>query len=105
MKTEAQIIAIAEAGGWTNIKTTPWLIGMDPKGRPEMAVPNYLGDRNAMHEALLTLDKTQQGEFMMHLEALGHFDTSPFEDLTAPLERLARAFLQVTNLWTDETPS
>ncbi len=76
MKPELQRIAIAEACGWTfrtgnmvydgeKMPFTIWIkdgVEFNPS-----SVPDYLTDRNAMHEAFLSLDDQQKQECLGYL--------------------------------------
>lgn len=60
MTSEAQMIAIAEACGWadirpnplTNGKRPPYLAGRRNKSDPMLGIPDYLNDYNAIRDAL-----------------------------------------------------
>ena len=114
MKPEAQRIAIAEACGWT----------LDHKGAiradgyrselwgkpPHEALPDYLDDLNAMHEAekLLTEDQiSNYGAFLkgkdnetVSLYAPEHREIVKVAMATAT--QRAEAFLKTINKWTTE---
>ena len=104
MSPTKQRIAIAEACGWTHTKTihnpdeTPY--GRHPDTADvtwDLPLPNYLTDRNAMHEALMTLTASQGLDLCSYASCMGI--GSRFGTITAPLDTLAEAFLRTIDKW------
>jgi hypothetical protein len=109
MNKEKQRIAIAEACGWTDVKGTK---GVHPKARFKgcgyaddwIALPNYLNDLNAMHEAEMSRVDMEDGRFIVLFREylhtiLGH-DGSLAIHATG-IQR-AEAFLKTIGKWEDE---
>jgi hypothetical protein len=112
---KAQIIAIAEACGWkwiqTNFEAKSGLIGTDsphsgnipyqgtsyPSNRHlptyGKAIPDYLNDLNAMHEAEKVLPRQLRGRFQTLLAELS---LTPY---SATAAQRAEAFLRTLDLW------
>jgi len=120
MNAEKQRIKIAEACGWTDVMGSKFAtvreywhgqpIGFDPArlSHGPQLIPNYLGDRTAMHEALATMTERQWCEFFAWLYAgLGDgsraWGTYGYRKLIefykAPLEKVSEAFLKTLGLW------
>jgi hypothetical protein len=99
MTPEKQRIAIAEACGWKVIKLWNGEIHGKPIGEqgPFREVPDYLNDRNAMHEALMTLTARQGNDLCGYLNMMGI--AGEWDLITAPLELLAEAFLRTIDKW------
>lgn len=121
MKTELQRIAIAEACGYKHVfaaKDDPdffWALRYlgEPSPTPDerWAVPNYITDLNAMHEAEGILTPEQRGAFGCILHDIlgvraelndddqwgGH---EVFICSHAKAAQRAEAFLRTLNLWT-----
>lgn len=109
MNTEAQRIAIAEACGWTfddgrviNSSGHEWkMLGMS-------AVPRYLTDLNAMHEAEKVLKGNKFVDYIRRLHQ-DVFNSDPesltngelWELIHATAAQRAEAFLRTLNLWDD----
>jgi hypothetical protein len=100
MTPEKQRIAIAEACGWTpdpfgyHVKDPAGIAG--PRFRLD-ELPNYLNDRNAMHEALMTLTARQGNDLCGYLNMMGI--AGEWDLITAPLNLLAEAFLRTIDKW------
>jgi len=105
MSPTMQQIAIARVCGWTHTKTVH-----NPDetayGRHtvhtanvtwDLPLPDYLNDRNAMHEALMTLTPDQGVDLCLYAGYMGI--GSHFGLITAPLELLAEAFLRTIDKW------
>lgn len=113
MKPEEQRIALAEADGWIVDSDYPNQFRSNAFTGEVLHVnelPNYLHDRNAMNEALQVLcpaDRVVFGELLA--AELGYDDDyydgwnigadAFFEALTAPLDKVSRAFLKTLGLW------
>lgn len=113
MKKQEQILAIAKACGWnprviTYNAGTAWAVVSDDI----RAIPGYLNDLNAMHEAeqmLWPLTDSLNDNWSVYLgwiESLsGHGGCSEnqqaFRMIQATAEQRAEAFLRTLNLWTD----
>ena len=105
MTPEQQRIAIAEACGWEiSMK------GMVPENHQHAKppggswgyfdkVPDYLKDRNAMHDALSTLTDNQGIMFCYFLNEMGI--VGEWDILTAKLDVLAEAFLRAVGRWVE----
>lgn len=121
MKPKAQRIAIAEAGGWTEVKIrqdhngheilcglVPDAEMMDSQGADVIfcSVPDYLNDLNAMHEAEKVLDENQDHP-IIYWEALeiivGCKDSDNGNEMRkvicATATQRAEAFLKTLGLW------
>lgn len=104
MTEKAQRIAIAEACGWTldhkgairadGYRSELW-------GKPSHeALPDYLNDLNAMHEAEKTLNPIQAAEYARMLTSTAWQSEQPvFAPMTAKAYQRAEAFLRTLNLW------
>lgn len=116
MRPKAKIIAIAEANGFRGVREhnlePHHLVGMHGPMRAFMPVPDYLGDRDAMHDAMSTLTPEQLGNMSLTLTSItrawsGHDVGSPDLDLTkvmcATAEQLADAFLITIGKMEDES--
>ena len=121
MKPELQRIKIAEACGWKGPHHPDNVNGMDgwwsqhrgvwwmmPDGERVMisGVPDYLNDQNAMHEAVLTLDRktldySQYCSYLQQILAVENSKTlTPgFQISEATAAQRAEAFLRALNLW------
>ena len=122
MTPEAQRIAIAEACGWTR-STDPertrgryeWVV-LNPdgfevfwsdKGTYRQALPSYLSDLNAMHEAEKVLTNEQRSQVMDALCEIVRRDHNPeagpmtaiIAAFFATAAQRAEAFLRTLNLW------
>lgn len=111
MKPERQRTAIAEACGWTGI--APYhnngpLWGKSPDGTLH-ALPDYLNDLNAMHEA--ETEKVLGDRRLLYLGALEELLGVEEEPLSAIAEwtvvhataaQKAEAFLKAMGTWEDE---
>jgi hypothetical protein len=116
MNPEAQRIAIAEACGWTDVKSS-WegqqCFGYENKDHGYVTrVPDYLNDLNAMHEAENTLlnetwesplAKIRQrrhlwSKYKIELNKVCFKTQTPSIHATAA--QRAEAFLKAKNLWT-----
>jgi hypothetical protein len=99
MSPTMQRIAIAEACRWKVEKLWNGELHGKPIGEqgPFREVPDYLNDRNAMHEALMTLTADQGFDLCLYLGYMGI--GSHFGLITAPLELLAEAFLRTIDKW------
>ena len=101
MKPEQQRIAIAEACGWTDVKGTK---GVHPKARFKgcgyaddwIALPDYLNDLNAMHDAetVLILDC----EWATYLDRLSVI-VAEGSLVHATAAQRAEAFLKTIGKW------
>lgn len=124
MTPEKQQIAIAEACGWKFQSQLPkydW-VAIDPNGievgwsrfhddgRAIGALPDYLSDLNAMHEAITTkfITEDEQNNFVINLmdilqiDESGHWQNKEVWAMsTATCVPLAKAFLKTLNLWTN----
>ena len=113
MNTEKQRIAIAEACGWTDVKGTK---GVHPKARFKgcgyaddwIALPDYLNDLNAMHEAEKVLTpkyqpakgESQWSDYLAWLGFCGENKTREvYECVTATAAQRAEAFLRTVGKW------
>jgi hypothetical protein len=111
MTPEAQRIAIAEACGWVNIRpSNTWWYGLRPGNnglgdRPGEAIPDYLSDLNAMHEAEKVLTAVQLGLYLSKLADLfpysgGNSWTFGYaRAIHANAAQRAEAFLRTLGLW------
>jgi hypothetical protein len=99
MSPEKQRIAIAEACGWKVEKLWNRELHGKPIGEqgPFREVPDYLNDRNAMHEALMTLTARQGNFLCVYLNIMGI--NGDWDIVTAPLELLAEALLRTIDKW------
>ena len=102
MSPEAQRIAIAETCGWTvnpDPKDHSGYRYYAPKGTsPSLgrhALPDYLHNLNAMHEATQSLKKDQLRWYRNRLIEL----TGTFEAIDATAAQRAEAFLRTIGKW------
>ena len=122
MSPEKQRIAIAEACGWTDIRRQRLYLGnLDLWGtklkggeKHRNRLPDYLGDKNAMHEAKQVLwDKGLMLEFVNLLVVITCYakgiswskvttDDRQMLIANATAEQEAEAFLKVLRLWEEE---
>lgn len=108
MTEERQRIAIAEACGWTRVEY-PW--GYLPNGSSPYEgtkIPNYPADLNAMHEAVLTLDRRtlDYSNYCSHLQQIVAVENSKSDKpgtqaIDATAAQRAEAFLKVIGRWED----
>jgi hypothetical protein len=110
---QAQIIAIAEACGWTNISWygvyQDWLGSRPNECRDTYPIPDYLNDLNAMHEAetlvIYSNDKspkkyTQQIKAAICKDAGVKKAQMDFDMcITATAAQRAEAFLKTIGKW------
>jgi hypothetical protein len=121
MKPELLRIKIAEACGWTitrDVSAIPslWVItnGTHTKRVAShktkedaylIAIPDYLNDLNAMHEAEKILDRSQQNAYINILDGMPD-DACPvhhdFQWCCATAAQRAEAFLRTLGLWEEE---
>lgn len=107
MTEQEQRIAIAEACGWTNIKTDAGgavLLGRSPDGQRDQLVPDYPNDLNAMHNAVMALSNTRFHKWKQELSLMivGTKHMPPTRSfLLATASQRAEAFLRAFNLWKD----
>ena len=127
MSPEKQRIAVAKAHGWTNIKIIP-LPAPNKKhsgeagvsvcgarhpswGFGSCSVPDYLNDRNAMHDAIITKFVTieLQQKFAMQLRSLikkappfASRSWSDWDLIATSLPQLSEAFLCTLGLWEED---
>lgn len=93
MSPDAQRIAIAEACGLGDYGTR-----MSGWHENEIAaLPDYLGDLNAMHEAEATLRFDDRHRY---IDLLGETYHDSWEFCTATATQRAEAFLRTLDLWT-----
>ena len=101
MKKELQRIKIAEACGWTTKHKGLWVEQLQTYA----ALPDYLNDLNAMHEAEKVLTEKQQRDycFRLLLELVDGSVTNDLNDhfifIRATAAQRAEAFLKTLNLW------
>lgn len=114
MNADKQRIAIAEACGWTecgirhpSMSGTGEVVG-NRKGTPRgcwAALPNYLTDLNAIHEAEKILDDdipdpgSKRYTYSCWLYKICPKEQQPCR---ATATQRAEAFLKTLNLWTDQ---
>ena len=109
MKPEQQIIAIAEACGWTDcvfVESIKLTKGFPPLNNPPsygtyengMAqLPNYCNDLNAMHEAEKVLFPKHEAKWAEYMSIVcGHSWRIIW---TATAAQRAEAFLRTLDLW------
>lgn len=112
MKPEAQRIAIAEACGWSDVKTEAvgspahsWPLCGSKAGVFSRLVPDYLTDLNAMHEAEgRALNGRQYDQWADTLCAIAIRNGETSRDLAlarATAQERAEAFLRTLGKWTD----
>jgi hypothetical protein len=100
MTPEQQRIAIAEACGWRDLwETTAFEWRGNTSRMGDQPIPNYLKDRNAMHDALSTLADNQGVTLCCHLNEMGI--TGEWDILTAKPDVLAEAFLRTIGKWVE----
>ena len=105
MTPEQQRIAIAEACGWANIRWNGvrynWVGHRPETARDDYALPDYLNDLNAMHEAEKALSSQDKIEYAFQIN--GGCYTSGLDDtfniVHATAAERAEAFLRTLNLW------
>ena len=118
MKPEAQRIAIAEACGWMEIKDDDFseygvpcfiLMGIAPRGSGlRTALPDYLNDLNAMHEAENNLEGMNKAEFAVQLCRVAGKDWpngiggGSFTHVHTTAAQRAEAFLRTIGKWEGE---
>lgn len=107
MTTDQQRIAIATACGWTTKHKGLWVESL----KIYAALPNYLNDLNAMHEAeqVLTYEQKEQFVFWLnhihpsadihHSDGQKDFRLEVFSLVHSPASQRAEAFLRTLNLW------
>jgi hypothetical protein len=103
MKRQEQRIAIAKACGWHVSYDPPHYQGLHPElheaDDAPVALPDYLNDLNAMHEAEICLvDQGKGADYGKHLAAMSGGYLS--RHLASAAQR-AEAFLKTLNLWID----
>ena len=95
MSPEAQRIAIAEACGWkAHVDGLGYYQGVHPALMGGRAIPDYLNDLNAMHEAEKILDYNQLID--MEDSVSFRFAVLPFHATAA---QRAEAFLLTIGKW------
>ena len=110
MTPEQQRIAIAEACGWANIRWNGvrynWVGHRPETARDDYALPDYLNDLNAMHEA-----ENSQGRYDLsfwdsyseNLAMITQRDDKPIwvivNCVRATAAQRAEAFLRTLDLW------
>jgi hypothetical protein len=117
MTPEQQLIAIAEACGWTSIQQGnnsqgARLLGVSPanKGRTSYdglilhELPDYLNDLNAMHEAEKILTDQQQATyaFLLHKNStriIRDYLGRDFDCIHTTASQRAEAFLKTIDKW------
>ena len=101
MKATEQRIAIAEACGWTRLRSHPLSRWLSPHGGSWYDAPNYLNDLNAMHEAENVLNEIQGFIFSDHLFRILNSSegVSEFMKIHATAAQRAEAFLKTLDLW------
>lgn len=99
MSPKAQRIAIAEACGWSDfwVGELTGVYGSNPNGS-EAAVPDYINDLNAMHEAEKMLDGLQKDDYSDFIKSLAG---TGFYPIHAPAAQRAEAFLRTLGKWRD----
>jgi hypothetical protein len=108
MKPEAQRIAIAEALGFKKEIGCTGIVRWRNEEKLFDKLPDYLNDLNAMQGAMFSLSGIEQDAFSEELCRIV-FPHSPFQNLAvyevvcATASQRAKAFLQILNLWTDDT--
>ena len=112
MTPEAQRIAIAEACGWkAHVDGLGYYQGVHPALMGGRAIPDYLNDRNAMHDAIITKFVTieLQQKFAMQLRSLikkappfASRSWSDWDLIAASLPQLSEAFLCTLGLWEED---
>jgi hypothetical protein len=116
MNKEKQQIKIAEAVGWKKLKDfsdSGWPLLLTPPEKPNKkwyleAIPDYLNDLNAMHEAEKIIERLcKEGDYWFHLRELCAFPDAEsdwnkvyfFTAVHAAADQRAEAFLKTLNLW------
>ena len=87
-------IAIAEACGWTTNHKGLWVERLQTYA----ALPNYLADLNAMHEAEKVLTREQIEIYCEHLNPKNH---GIWWGIHATASQRAEAFLRTIGKWED----
>jgi hypothetical protein len=95
MTPDQQRIAIAEACGWTTLHKGLWV----EKLQTYAALPDYLNDLNAMHEAEKVLSLTEFWDYAKNLCAIVKMDKGRESHIHATASQRAEAFLRTLNLW------
>lgn len=119
MTPEAQRICIAEACGWRRGYTErSGFFVIDPNGLQRgwskledvanNALPDYLNSLDAMHEAVMTLDRESldYSQYCSYLNQIVAIENSrakrrPIQSCDATAAQRAEAFLRTLNLWQD----
>ena len=113
MKPEQQRIAIAEACGWTNCTSGPFnqcygneprYLGSESEAVVVAALPDYLNDLNAMHEAerAMRLDDPMQADSAVyHMKLSAICGSSKHRMVHATASQRAEAFLRTIGKWTE----
>lgn len=126
MTSESQIIAIAKAHGYTDIRQTGGLItpkrltGRIPNDSQRLPIPDYLNNRDAIHDVIKNLhwsenspsrmvnftkilydivDQEVRGE--VGLEVLDEVEVCSVL-ICATAKQLSEAFLKTLGIWTEE---
>lgn len=101
MKPEQQRIAIAEACGWKIISNfgSGVVYGQNPNYPSSNQVPDYLNDLNAMHEAELTLLKSDCLLWHRYASFLDSDYVNQPYTVGATAAQRAEALLRTLNLW------
>ena len=105
MKPEAQIIALAEFEGWK--QNGPWgNHWIDPEGRQHeiwgegIACPDYLKDRNAIHNAWKFLSTSDKYQYSEELNKIVSRDGT-FWVIAAEAPQCAEALLRTIGQWVE----
>ena len=116
MKPDAQRIAIAEACGWIWVSDAQSFIHPEEGRVRNRYFPDYLNDRNAMHEAILTVFSSNTGHYerrfaMMVSSVVSREEGESFTEyapdglrdvcacIMADTRKLAEALLRVLERW------
>lgn len=110
MTPERQRIAIAEACGWTiSDGIGDWISPIDGCAYCDNAIPDYLNDLNAMHEAEGTMELQTSGRYAEWLTdvvknktGLPWVDAGSFAHIHATAAQRAEAFLRTIGKWEGE---
>lgn len=99
LTNEQKRIKIAEACGWTQHSDGYWShLTLTPRGSVSAsALPDYLNDLNAMHEAERVLDGSQIDEYKHRLKIVVT-DKERISQCATATQR-AEAFGRTLNLW------
>jgi hypothetical protein len=101
MTPEKQRIAIAEACGWTTEHKGLWVESL----KTYAALPDYLNDLNAMHEAEKTLTEKGVNTWWAYVDLINRRNLTPFGQSTAvhaTAAQRAEAFLRTIGKWEGE---